>query len=171
MHFYYWDDCLSFAKEKRCFIYGVVTQKRERDVLSISCRDSSFEQNDGNALFIVGNKDHPISTEVLSYCNQLLHVDFRPSFTGKIDCDAVLGICLHSYCSSIKKSAQQYAEGKYPILINGIETVDDENNKVDYVVTNSIKALKEIRSEKHLKNNSSDFTDNFTYSLFVDNES
>ena len=99
IHFFSWEECSLFAKSLDCKLYGISGTPSVSSNVHMP-HDYKFNTH---AVFIL-NLCGTLSAEELSIC----HAVFTPNVDnprGSIKYEAVVGICLHYYASTIMQTA------------------------------------------------------------------
>ena len=105
VHCFYWHEAQEYLRSvclaERVYMYGIARRPSELSC-SVTTFGDGFDRSSSTkttvTVFVVGNSDGTLSSEVEPLLDATLHVDLlRPEFEGRFHPDAVLTICLHHF--------------------------------------------------------------------------
>lgn len=128
IHFYYWNDCVSYCKQRGCIMYAISPQpicqsncqldscnhysptphrsnyqsaSSTLTFISTSVDDFDFRTDSKSACFIVGNDDG-LSAELILIADRLFHVEVPMVILhSQVRYDAKLAICMQKYATEV----------------------------------------------------------------------
>ena len=150
IHFYYWNDCVSYCRQRECMMYAVSPQPicqssceldscnhyipsphRSNNLsassaltfLSTSVDDFDFRTDSKSACFIVGN-DGGLSTELFLIADRLFHVEVPLIIPhSQVLYDAKLAICMQKYATEVGLPERRRDGEKHLLGVKAINSV------------------------------------------------
>ena len=141
IHFYYWNDCIEYCRNKGCAIYSISpiaidTPISDSQVLtSVSVDRFVFS---GSACFVVGERDG-LTLEQLRLSDKIFHVAIPCSaYEDKVVYDSKVAICLQQYASTAD------------LIVRGYKNEKHELGEINFYRPRTIKAGKAYANKKIL---------------------
>lgn len=116
VHFYYWEECIEYCRERGYDIYSISPSKLGPETTGVPPGTKSVDTHtfkNTSSCFIVGEKEG-LTVEQLSISDIVFHVDIPCMlFEDKVVYDSKVAICLQQYASTADLTPRSHENEKH----------------------------------------------------------